>query len=172
MPGLSCAIIDRGNESIQDSAEFVGGSEQAIRLGWKVFQVSRDQKLGFNFDQRYRCLTQEVMELFLGKTSLPFCDVTRYRNGRSPQLIGESVTFLARKSPSHFADFGDELHSFLHAIKSRYERPIIPPLQIVGSPGPKLCDRQPRKMFGFPENREPGTEDFSVTFVTASSAMP
>ena len=37
---------------------------------------------------------------------------------------------------------------------------------------PKLCDRQPRKMFGFPENREPGTENFSVTFVTASSAMP
>jgi hypothetical protein len=28
-------------------------------------------------------------------------------------LIGESVTFLARKSLSHFADFGDELHGSL-----------------------------------------------------------
>jgi hypothetical protein len=112
MPGLSCAIIDRGidrgNESIHDSAQFVGGSEQAIRLGWKAFQVSRDQKLGSNFGQRSSCLPQEV---YFGKTSLPFCDLTRYRNGRSPQL-GDSVTLLARQSLSHCADFGDELHSF------------------------------------------------------------
>src|ERR1035437_5562562 len=128
-------------------------SRSSDLAGWEVFQVSGDEKLSLNFDQGSTRHTQKVMELFLRKASLSFCDIAWYRDGRSPQLIGESVTLLARKSLSHFVDLGDELHGLLpcdqitvgtahSASKSKLSNFY----------GRELCDRRPNKMFGFTEN--------------------